>query len=163
MEYPINTPHLSRHKIVCTQEDRDEEFATHKPYTGFAYKQNLASFRKTKSWIDRPSPPEQGNQTEEATEDQCQVREVEGRSHGDHSASLEDPPVMNRPAASSNVTTTHEQSNVIADNLQVEVSPAPTPSHPTLTKVSNPGMWEVAGDHGRITLTATKTSFLPLQ
>lgn len=76
-----------------------------KPYTGFAYRRNLASFRRTKSWTGRPSSPERDNQVEGATEEQGpMVGGVENENRGDRPAIPEDLRVTNQPMASSEMT-----------------------------------------------------------
>ncbi|KAF9788409.1 hypothetical protein BJ322DRAFT_631451 [Thelephora terrestris] len=130
-EYPINTPHLFTHKIVRTQEDRDKEFLSHKPYTGFGYRQNLAKFRRTKSRVGRPAPPEHDNQTVEVAEEQHRSGAAEGEDRGNSAAQPEDRPV-DQPVASSSITPTNRQPNVLAEGPPGRLSPVSTPSQPTV-------------------------------
>jgi hypothetical protein len=76
-------------------------------------------------------PPEQGNQTEEATGDPRQGGGVEGEGHEDSPAQPENPPV-DQPVASSSTTPTNEHPNTLAEDLPEKLSPVLTPSHLTV-------------------------------
>jgi len=123
------------HKVARTQRDRDEEFRNHKPYAGFAHRENLARFRRAKTWIGRPFEPN-GDRTG-AVEGQSQLGDTEGQEPGYPSAHYEDLLVMGQSVASSSRTPTYEQPNPLAEYPQEYLSPFPNPSH--LTPPGVPG------------------------
>ena len=80
-----------------TQEERDKEFLNHKPYTGFTYRENLASFRRSKSRIGHPPQPEDTDQTEEGQ----QLGHLEGEALEPLPEHPSDLLVLGRPVAAS--------------------------------------------------------------
>ena len=82
-----------------TQVERDEEFRSHKPYTGFTCRDNLASFRRPKSRMGHPLQPEDTNQTEGATEREHQLGDAEGEGLEHLPTNPSDPDVMHQPVA----------------------------------------------------------------
>ena len=90
-----------------TQVERDEEFLNHKPYTGFTYRENLASFRRSKSRVGHPPEPEGASQTEEAVEEEHELGNTEGE--GIEIPHPSDPLVMHHPAATSMLPNLPEQ------------------------------------------------------
>jgi hypothetical protein len=138
-EYPINTPHLFTHKITCTQQDRDEELCSHKPYAGFAYRENLARSRGAKSWIDRTFKLDEHVDQTEAVEGKPQLGDTEGEEAGHPSAHHEVPLVTGQPVASSSGTPTYEQPHHLAEYQQEKLSPLLNPSHLTFHEVPNQG------------------------
>lgn len=157
----MDTPHLFTHTIARTQEDRDEEFHNHKPYTGFAYRENLASFRRAESWIGRPSLLEEyASQAGEAAGEQHQLSDTEGEEPGALPSNPEGHLVMDQPVASSSVTPTYEQPEPLAEHLQGGLGPIPTSSRLTPPEIPNQCEWEAAVR--RIILTTIKTPLPPL-
>lgn len=138
-----------------TQEDRDKEFFAHKPYAGFAYRQNLASFRRAKTWIGRPFPPgeEDVDQAEEEPSDaECEEPQFLSVHHEDLLA-------MDQPVASSSRTPTYEQPNPFVEHPQTKFGSSP--SRFTLPETPSQGKSEVTIN--RNMLTAIKTSRPPLR
>jgi len=94
---------------VRTQEERDNEFLSHKPYTGFTYKENLASFRRSKSRIGHPTQPEDNDQTEAAVEGEQQLGHAEREGFESLPEPPSDPLVLHQPVAASTLPDLPEQ------------------------------------------------------
>ena len=118
------------------QQDRDEEFRNYKPYAGFAHRENLARFRRAKTWIGRPFEPN-GDRTG-AVEGRSQLDDAK-EEPGYPSAHHEDLLVTGQPVASSSRTPTYEQPTPLVEHPQENLSPFPNPSHLTLPVVPGQG------------------------
>jgi len=94
---------------VRTQEERDKEFLNHKPYTGFAYRENLASFRRSNGRIGHPPQPEDTDQTEEVVEGEQQPGHVGEGGLEPLPEHPSDPVVLRQPVAASVVPNLPEQ------------------------------------------------------